>query len=400
MDIVERLADMIRAATGQPTGQGASKTSPGFVVTPQMTSLAGCSGEQFASILRSLGYVDASIKRSEFVQSSSPAAPAGNAEAAAPASVEATQENSAPVARDGVQLGADDPPHPLDESLKEEGSDALGEAALASDTPPEAALAEAAPATAEALAQVEAPEQVEARAQVEASAGAERPGEIGASATAEAPAEADQATTAEPDKSPKDSATTSHDDDEMITVWRRAPRFQPGPARSRSAGRRPERQVAEATTDATTTPHTAKAEDDRPRFRRRRHAAKPDATSETGGRPVQSGPRQATQRPESATSPGRRIGNESRKKPSILPARSSTVRKRRQGGGARASGNRQTGCEHGLAVRQAAGIAAASGKAEQQAILTDGREALRIGSSVERTAVFSRHDRSSRDANT
>ena len=61
VDILERLADLIRPALAwrsggrQPKPAGATEGF-GFTVTGAMTSLAGCSGEDFASVLRSLGY--------------------------------------------------------------------------------------------------------------------------------------------------------------------------------------------------------------------------------------------------------------------------------------------------------------------------------------------------------
>ena len=63
VDILERLADLIRpaiayrpgATVGDPPAGAAD--GDGFVVTVAMTSLAGCSGESFASILKSLSYV-------------------------------------------------------------------------------------------------------------------------------------------------------------------------------------------------------------------------------------------------------------------------------------------------------------------------------------------------------
>lgn len=67
VDILERLADLIRPAIAYRPGvtQGTPPTGSadqdGFVVTGAMTSLVGCAGEDFASILRSLGYV--SVKR-------------------------------------------------------------------------------------------------------------------------------------------------------------------------------------------------------------------------------------------------------------------------------------------------------------------------------------------------
>ena len=61
VDILERLADLIRPALAWRAGAVAPKPPGaidgfGFAVTVGMTSLAGCSGEDFASVLRSLGY--------------------------------------------------------------------------------------------------------------------------------------------------------------------------------------------------------------------------------------------------------------------------------------------------------------------------------------------------------
>ena len=63
VDILERLADLIRPAIAYRPGTTPGDPPPGtadgdgFVVTVGMTSLAGCSGEAFGSILKSLGYV-------------------------------------------------------------------------------------------------------------------------------------------------------------------------------------------------------------------------------------------------------------------------------------------------------------------------------------------------------
>jgi ATP-dependent RNA helicase SUPV3L1/SUV3 len=61
VDILERLADLIRPALAWRDGAAGSKppgavTGGGFTVVNGMTSLIGASGEEFASILRSLGY--------------------------------------------------------------------------------------------------------------------------------------------------------------------------------------------------------------------------------------------------------------------------------------------------------------------------------------------------------
>ena len=68
VDIVERLADLIRPAIAYRPSANAGQPPPGsadgdgFVVTGAMTSLTGCSGEQFASVLRSLGFVSQRVK--------------------------------------------------------------------------------------------------------------------------------------------------------------------------------------------------------------------------------------------------------------------------------------------------------------------------------------------------
>jgi ATP-dependent RNA helicase SUPV3L1/SUV3 len=71
VDVVERLAGMIRAAIageapGGAVGPPTQRTSKGFVVSGAMTSLTGCAGEQFASILRSMAFRSVEMKRSEF----------------------------------------------------------------------------------------------------------------------------------------------------------------------------------------------------------------------------------------------------------------------------------------------------------------------------------------------
>ena len=63
VDILERLADLIRPAIAYRPGETIGEPPPGaadgdgFVATVAMTSLVGCAGEDFASILKSLGYV-------------------------------------------------------------------------------------------------------------------------------------------------------------------------------------------------------------------------------------------------------------------------------------------------------------------------------------------------------
>lgn len=61
VDILERLADLIRPAIGWKPGAPGEKPQGaidgfGFTVSVGMTSLVGCAGEDFASILKALGY--------------------------------------------------------------------------------------------------------------------------------------------------------------------------------------------------------------------------------------------------------------------------------------------------------------------------------------------------------
>ena len=97
VDVIERLAGIIRGAIveGQaraPLGPGHG-TSNGFVISGQMTSLTGCAGEQFASILRSIGFRSVEMKRSEFIGS--------------PPAVESPEEPNAPSPTETPEVAAD-----------------------------------------------------------------------------------------------------------------------------------------------------------------------------------------------------------------------------------------------------------------------------------------------------
>ena len=106
VDILERLADLIRPALSWREGTPGPKPDGvfdgrGFLVTGAMTSLTGASGEDFASILRSLGYrMDRKPKPVEPV--TAPAAvteapvAADAAAGALPAPAEPTSANVAP----------------------------------------------------------------------------------------------------------------------------------------------------------------------------------------------------------------------------------------------------------------------------------------------------------------
>jgi ATP-dependent RNA helicase SUPV3L1/SUV3 len=110
VDVVERLAGMIRAAiageaSGAADGAPSQRSPKGFVVSGAMTSLTGCSGEQFASILRSMGFRSVEMKRSDFSGS-----PSGN---------EAARQSEAPEAAE-VQEPTGDEQAPLPTASEDE----------------------------------------------------------------------------------------------------------------------------------------------------------------------------------------------------------------------------------------------------------------------------------------
>ncbi|HVW93384.1 MAG TPA: helicase-related protein [Devosia sp.] len=169
VDILERLADIIRPliafdprnATGAvPAGAAEGN---GFRVTVEMTSLLGCSGEDFASILNSLGYRMRRVPKpapppaEPPVEAASEAAEAAATAEAAPAEPAAEPQAAAQEAEAAALELATDADVPviaaLDGAPENEVVDAAVELREAGVTPPisaeaasEAAAAEAAPA--------------------------------------------------------------------------------------------------------------------------------------------------------------------------------------------------------------------------------------------------------------
>jgi ATP-dependent RNA helicase SUPV3L1/SUV3 len=101
VDILERLADLIRPALAWREGVQTPKPDGafdgrGFTVTGAMTSLTGASGEDFASILRSLGYrMDRRPKPAE-AKTAEPVKPAESAKAKPAETAEAMPAEAAP----------------------------------------------------------------------------------------------------------------------------------------------------------------------------------------------------------------------------------------------------------------------------------------------------------------
>jgi ATP-dependent RNA helicase SUPV3L1/SUV3 len=143
IDILERLADLIRPLIAFKPGitpglppKGAGE-GDGFTVTVEMTSLAGCSGEDFASILKGLGYRCDTKSLSDLEAVLAVATAKAQAEAAASVVVEA--------AADGEEA--------VVETAGEAPAEVVTEATVASETPvAEIAAEETAAVEAEAVA--------------------------------------------------------------------------------------------------------------------------------------------------------------------------------------------------------------------------------------------------------
>jgi ATP-dependent RNA helicase SUPV3L1/SUV3 len=208
VDILERLADLIRPALAWR--EGASGLRPpgafngfGFTVTGAMTSLTGASGEDFASILRSLGY--RMEKRPKPPEPAVAATTTETAETAAKPPTEAAEQ--APASVDAVETAEHAPTLAPD-------SEPLTDAAIEAE-PPVGAPADVEPAaTAEPVDSAPPVETTEPTAATESAPSAP------AAPAADAPA----ATPGEP---------------ELIEVWR--PGRPPGERRPREGARRSRR---------------------------------------------------------------------------------------------------------------------------------------------------------------
>jgi ATP-dependent RNA helicase SUPV3L1/SUV3 len=243
VDIVERLTDLIRAAIPdlmRPGATGASEAA-GFAVTHQMTSLTGCAGEAFASILRSLGFEPRQVKKSAYdatrrraepakvepiVQPAGETSPvAAESEAALPVAAEDAAETQAPEAESkGSEAGTE--PHdaaiaedPASEAETHE-SEMSEPAVVEAEAPP---VVEAAPVEAETLPEVAQVEQTHSEAEASPLA-EEAPLEAEASSEEEPASEASEETPSDSSAEAETSAAAVVEEDVMIEVWRPAPR--------------------------------------------------------------------------------------------------------------------------------------------------------------------------------
>jgi ATP-dependent RNA helicase SUPV3L1/SUV3 len=200
VDILERLADLIRPALswrqGSPGGSLGEKPAGAFdgrsfVVTQAMTSLTGSAGEDFASVLRALGYR---------MEKRPPLPPA-------PAPVEAAPAEAAAVEAVAAEAGAET-------ALAETPVEASAVAADAEVAEPAATVetSEAAAVTDEApIEEAAAPSEATATEAAEQTEAPQEAAVVEAAAVEEAPADASVAIDAEP-------AVAAAP--ELVEVWR------------------------------------------------------------------------------------------------------------------------------------------------------------------------------------
>jgi len=288
VDILERLADLIRPALAwRPNAPGikppGALDGTGFTVTVGMTSLVGSSGEDFASILRSLGYrMDRKPKPPE-----APAAPAagevtsGEVTSAEEASTESASEEAA------LEVHAPDEP-----TCVETATEGAASVEAVSDD----AMEHADAASQEAMRSAAEPAAEKVQLEPTEATGA-TPISVSASQTSEKPAAAElsgngEAAAAESTAAP--GAVAEATEPELIEVWRpgrfegrdKRPQRKPRRGEHRS-GARPhaDRPAASAPEQAVAGPDSASQEQrtDRP-AQHRPHGPRPPR-KDRGGRP-------------------------------------------------------------------------------------------------------------------
>lgn len=211
LDMLERLADLIRPVIAERRYKG------GFRVTPDMMSLVGCSGEEFAGLLRGLGYRMQleKVPQSVIEAEKQPPAPA--------AKTESKEEAKA----------AEAAPAPVPPASLEEAGPAASETALPGEVAAETAASEepAADAVTETAALPQTTEEDTPTAAPETPAPAAQNENLeGGEAAPAAPAAETASADAGPDAAKTDEAKTG---DELVEVeiWR--------PQRKNPRGRQP-----------------------------------------------------------------------------------------------------------------------------------------------------------------
>jgi ATP-dependent RNA helicase SUPV3L1/SUV3 len=267
VDILERLADLIRPAlswreTSPGTKPAGAFDGRGFVVTQAMTSLTGSAGEDFASILRALGYrmekrAPLPPKPAVVEAAAELASPGAAASENADADADAVAPETGVVvdARDLAEISSDTPDigdAQIDEQIAASFAALLPEAAaVAEPAEPEPAAVEAHPAevlAAEVLAAEVVPEPAAAAETPSTDATVEAPAET---AAAEAPAE--PVATGEAAPAEADAVAAAPETvvaPELIEVWRPGGRSEERRPRHDRSHRRHQDRLAEGAAPA------------------------------------------------------------------------------------------------------------------------------------------------------
>jgi ATP-dependent RNA helicase SUPV3L1/SUV3 len=238
VDILERLADLIRPALSWREGVQTAKPDGafdgrGFTVTGAMTSLTGASGEDFASILRALGYrLDRRPKPPEAKPTET------KSEEAAPAATEAPAEMSAEAAPAEAALSETAPAEtaPAETAAEPAAVEAPAEPVAAADSASLLPAAELSPVVAETpAAETTIAEAAEAMPVMAAD------GVIAPEAAAEAEKKSEEAA--------QEAAKEAAKEPEMVEVWRPGGRSEKRPPRARRP-QRPQQAPAQTQSNA------------------------------------------------------------------------------------------------------------------------------------------------------
>lgn len=231
IDILERLADMIRPLVGwrptteQPEPPEGAVPPGGFTVTPQMTSLLGASGEAFSTVLKSLGY------RVERKPAPAKAVATEAGETDKPADAEQASSDAADDATTaGAEAGDAAPTEPDPASVDDAGTPPMPTSA---EPDLEAALAAlAGETTPEPTDEAKADASGEVETAAEAIASPEATLEAVPSETADVPAEGSPGTAS------TEAEPSEPEEPVFIEIWRpgRSQRRSPGPRRREKAG--------------------------------------------------------------------------------------------------------------------------------------------------------------------
>lgn len=322
VDILERLADLIRPALSWREASPGAKPAGAFdgrsfVVTQAMTSLTGSAGEDFASILRALGYrsekraplppkpvvveaAPAEATSEEAVSAdvvSSDAAPAAEASPEAVTAEAATTEPVAAAETADIADAANEAP-PVEETASPSAAmlpDVVFAAPVEESAPVEAAPVEAQPIEAETIeahaieaASAEVPQDAAASDEVATSEAPQDHAAVEAAANGDAVVLAPDAPPAVP---------------EMVEVWRPGGRSEERrPRHDRSRHQRHQGNQPAAQEGAPAATGEAGAGEKREHHRRRRNndfrKARPDAPAVAASAPADGAPAPAEARPD------------------------------------------------------------------------------------------------------